>query len=187
MISIKKAQLKQIVAVSLFLLLFSIIVIAINTTTQKVSTNTTNTTNQTEPTLATIVNGKNIFDDPYIHTYFSRYNNLSDVDFKTLAERGSSAILKIGNVKNNIEGFILGNKKYAIHLVGCKIREKTCNLRINGAVFKDLSPDGTNTVDLDEDYSMRVKTVKIDYCDNRPVCDYLFQSYDLVEVEVVKK
>lgn len=148
----------------------------------------TNESNITiKPTLATVVNGKSIFDDSYTEIYLSHYTNLSYVDFKNLTQRGSSALLKAGNVETKIEGFVLNNKKYAVHLIACNREKGTCNFRVNGVLAKRLSPDGTNTFDLDENYMIKIKSIIIDFCDNRLVCDYLLQSYDLVEIEVVKR
>ena len=137
-----------------------------------------------EPKLATVVNNKDIFSDSYTITYLEHYNNLSKVNFENLTKK-SSALLKAGNADTKIEGFILNDKKYAIHLVGCNKEKGTCNFRINGALAKDLSPD--RVFGLDGNYSVKIKSIKFDYCDNRRVCDYLLQSYDLAEIEVVEK
>ena len=140
-----------------------------------------------KPKLATVVNGKNIFDDSYTPIYLGHYKHFSDVDFKDLTPRENSALLKAGNVETKIEGFVLNNKKYAIHLVACNREKGTCNFRINGAVAKDLSPNGISTFDLDENYAIKINSIKIDYCDNRRICDYYYQAYDLVEIEVMER
>jgi len=137
--------------------------------------------------LATVINGKNIFNDPYARVYLNRYNNFSGIDFKKLGERKKSVLLKAGNVETNVEGFVLNSKRYAIHLVSCNREEGTCNFRINGAIARSLSPNGIDTFNLNENHSIKINSIKIDYCDGRRVCDYYYQAYDLVEMEVVER
>ena len=137
--------------------------------------------------LATIINGRSIFEDAYAQVYLEHYRNFSDVAFKNMTERKKSALLTAGNAETKIEGFVIDNKKYAIHLIACDREKGTCNFRVNGVLAKGMSLEGTDTFILDDSYTLRVKSITFDYCDKRPVCDYLLQSYDLVELEVVRR
>ncbi|MFH2028859.1 MAG: hypothetical protein ABIJ08_06985, partial [Nanoarchaeota archaeon] len=66
---------------------------------------------------ATVVGNKNIFDYDYTFKYIKNYKYLSSVDYKDLNERSKTVFLKVGNANTLIKGFILNEKKYAIHLV----------------------------------------------------------------------
>lgn len=134
--------------------------------------------------LATTVDGKSMEDDPYIPKYLEHYKNFSYVDFE-YAQAGQSykIYLKAGNVKEKIYGYILNDQAYAIHLVGCDRSKKTCNLRINGILISALS--GGYIVNINDNYELDINSIKIDYCDNKDVCDYLFDTYDLVEAEII--
>lgn len=132
--------------------------------------------------LAAFVNGKNIFSDDYGKEYLMRNNNFSDIKFAKLTENTKTVSLKTGNVIDNIKGYEINKNKYAIHLIACDREKNTCNFRINGVLANDLGV--SNTFALDNSYGITVKSIKIDYCDNRRVCDFLFDAYDLVEIEV---
>ena len=136
------------------------------------------------PELATIVNGRSIDDDPYIKAeYLPHYNYFADVEFKALSER-TAFTLKTGNVEEKIEGLILNGKKYAFHLVGCHREEQTCTFRVNGMPLSDLHEG--DSVALDQEYTMKVKAIAIDWCDDREICDYKYWKYDKVDLEVGK-
>lgn len=138
--------------------------------------------NKNSGQLAAYVNGKNIFLDEYGKGYLERNSNFSELEFKELTENTKTVSFKTGNIIDNIKGYELDKNKYAIHLIACDRERNTCNFRINGVLAKELGV--SSTFDLDNRYKIKVKSIKIDYCDNRRVCDFLFDAYDLVEVEV---
>ncbi|MCK5283153.1 MAG: hypothetical protein KAK00_07110 [Nanoarchaeota archaeon] len=179
----KKGQFKQITILFIFLFIAAIISLAASKTKLAES----QIDNSIEPRLASAIGSKSVFTDPYLGTYLKNYKNLAHVKFEKLSKKGYFASLKDGNIKDNIEGFILNNRKYAIHLVGCNQEEETCNFRINGMLVKGLSQNGKNTIDLDDTYSIKINSIRMNYCDNRRFCDYTLQSYDKVELEVVER
>lgn len=183
--TIRRGQIKKLPTLILLTTILTVIVMAADGAMNDIFTSKSGVI--TKPALAAVINGKSIFDDAYVSSYLVKYNNLSDIEFKSLAQRERVASLKTGNVKNRIEGFILDNKGYAIHLIACDGEKGTCNFRINGLLVKDLSPSAESDFNLSENYSIRIKSIKFDYCDNRRICDYLLQSYDLVEIEVMKR
>ena len=139
------------------------------------------------PELATIINGKSI-DTPYIRSYIILYNNFSKVEFEKVENiLEKPVIMKFGNYNKKFQGTTIDNKNYVIHLVGCDREQKTCNFRVNGILAKELSPYGTDTFDLDDNYKIKINSIEFSYCDNRRFCDYDFQAYDRVEVEVVRR
>ncbi len=174
----KEAQLKQLIVIVFFLLVFSVVVIALNVTG-------VDGVNNLKSDLAAIVGGKNIFSDSYTVKYLDHHRNLSDVEFKEVSDEGSSASLKKGNAEGKIEGFVLDGKKYAVHLVGCDHEGDTCNIRVNGMLVKDIPADQETIIPLAGDHKIVVKKIELDYCDEREVCDYMFQAYDRVDVEVL--
>lgn len=141
--------------------------------------------NKTEPKLAEVVDGKSIHTEYYDNDY-SQHFNLSKISYEKINNNAlSSASLKIGNKMDWIKGFEINKEQYAIHLVGCNKQKKTCNFRVNGISFRDLS-EGT-LFDLNNGHTIKIKSIKIEFCDNKFVCDYMFDSYDLVEIEVFVK
>ena len=198
---VKRGQLKQLIFIFGVLLLFSIVAIAQNNNSQASALGLVNNstsllqeaiTNQNQsigtldPDLATVVDGKSIFDDPYLSTYMKKFNNLRDVQFKTLQERGGTKInFTSGNfVERKVEGFRLGNKNYGVHMTSCFKDSEECVFRING-LYTRLSPK-SNPFDLDGKYAVVVNVIHYDHCDEYP-CDYFFDAYDLVEAEVIER
>jgi len=142
--------------------------------------------NMLDPNLATVINGKSIFDDPYIGTYMQKFNNLMNVEFKTLQERDSNKInFTSGNfVEHKVEGFRLENKDYGIHMMSCFKDSNECVFRVNG-LYTRLST-GINPYNLNDNYMIRINAIHYDHCDRYP-CDYFFDAYDLVEAEVIER
>lgn len=182
---IKKGQTKKITVLILLVSVLTAIVMAANETANE--TIAGNYSVIAKPALATVIGNKNVFDDAYSSTYMQKYNNLSNVEFKTLTQKEMSISLSTGNQKSSVKGFTLDNENYAIHLIACNREKKTCNFRINGLLAKDISSSANSDMVLNDNYTVKVKSVKFDYCNNRRVCDYLLQSYDLVEMELVTR
>jgi len=212
----KIGQLKHLVFLIVILMGLSIIVIALNETTQEILGNisennasilnesaiggspnldnssvsanagVTNPLNNLDPNLATVVNGKSIFEDPYIEIYMQKFNNLRNVEFKTLTSQGDYFLLKVGHGDfGNLDGFILNNRKYVLHLLWCDHRVNDCIIRINGALF-NVSIEGKSTIGLDSGHLLKIKSIKFDVCELE-ICDYLYDVYDFVESEVVER
>jgi len=40
---------------------------------------------------------------------------------------------------------------------------------------------------LDESNMIVINKVLYDYCDNRRFCDYFYDAYDIIELEIVRK
>lgn len=175
-----KSQLKLIVIVGLVLASVFVGAVAVN---ESLSIPNESFLNKTEPKLAEFVNGKSIHTEYYGNVY-SKYFNLSKTKFE-LIKNGStvSTSLKIGNKIDWIKGFTINNENYAIHLVGCNRQKITCNFRVNGILVKDLSAGGIFYLNTNQ--SVKVKSITLDFCDNKFVCDYMFDSYDLVEIEIL--
>lgn len=147
--------------------------------------------NETEkPKLATVVNGKSIFDDSYTKIYLSHYNNFSDVNFREIKD-GSiiSALMKVGNFNHKHEGFIINNKKYVFDLIACDRETESCEFRINGMRTGKIHLDvdkGPVNFNINGEYKVKVNSIRYHICDpDLPVCDKRYEAYDLVNVSIV--
>ena len=132
--------------------------------------------------LAETVSGISMNDDPYIaYTYLPKYNYFSDLQFEEVTD-AKTVVLKHGNAPLPIAGFILGEKKYAVHLVGCNREEATCSFRISGILVRDMHEG--YSIYFDGQHNMKINAVALNICDDREVCDYLYRNYDRVDVGV---
>lgn len=141
------------------------------------------------PQLATEVNHQSI-NTPYIQNYLQTYNNFADIPYeKVLPNSAVQARFTGGNQEDNIKGFEIANKRYAIHLIACDYNYQQCFFRINGVPTGALhaSAQAQTTFDLDDTYQIRVDGMQFDYCDNRRFCNLHYEAYDIVNVSVMPK
>jgi hypothetical protein len=135
--------------------------------------------NVTEAKLATRINNQAIQRDVDTNMYLARYGNFSKVSFKKVEKISEKMSFKIDRTKKNFNGLIIDNKKYVFDMMGCY--NDICYARINGQPMK--LTQGMN-ISLEDGNTVYVKTARSDVCDRKPVCDMLYDSYDLVELEL---
>ena len=89
------------------------------------------------------------------------------------------------------KGYRFNKKLYAIHLIACDTNTKSCAFRINGIPTGKLNPENHKEIknpktefSLDETHSITIKNIQWNYCDNRRFCDYHYEAYNKVEVEI---
>lgn len=133
-------------------------------------------------TFASKINNKKIPTDKATKEYVSRYKNFSNVKFETVDKIKKDMVFKVDNDKKYFQGVVVDKKKYVVDVMGC--RKEICYARINGKPFKLI--EGMN-ITLEDGNILHVKTAKERVCDKKPVCDYVYDSYDLVEFEIVRE
>lgn len=145
------------------------------------------------PQLAQKINSISI-DTQYIREYLDLYKNFSDVPYKKLkANSTDNAILAVGAKEDNIRGIELSNKRYAVHLILCNHNTRECAFRINGvatgplATAEDDQAKAPSKFDLDENATLQINSIQMDYCDGRRFCNVYYEAYDIVNLTVLVK
>lgn len=143
------------------------------------------------PKLATVINGQSI-DDGYIRAYLGAYNYFSDIPYEVVLEGAAGeAVLAVGNQEDNIKGFEIEGKRYAIHLMACDYNLQRCSFRVNGVSTGGKHADrfdqneAVATFDLDDSYRIKINSITFDYCDNKRFCNLHYEAYDVVNVSVI--
>jgi hypothetical protein len=143
--------------------------------------------------LATVINGRSI-DTPYIQNYLRTYKNFSNIKYEKIPFNSTTKLrLTVGAKEDNIKGFEIGSKRYAIHLIFCDHITKTCAFRINGvatgalAAINNLKANITSKFDLDENYALQIENIQFYYCDNRRFCNVHYEAYDIVNISVMPR
>lgn len=146
--------------------------------------------NQT-PRLASKVNNTSI-DTPYITDYLKLYKNFSDIQYERLSKNSTvKTRLTAGAKEDNLRGFEMGYDRYAIHLILCNHNTKTCAFRVNGVTTGALSANSDKNAvvpskfDLDENSTLEITGIQLDYCNGRRFCNVYYEAYDIVNVTVV--
>ena len=101
--------------------------------------------------------------------------------------------MKKGLFYKGFNGHMINGKRYIIELLACDRRSKSCSFMINGDVvtknifLSDKEKEGKQVgFDLDGDYMLVINSIRFDYCDNKRICDYDYEAYDLVDIAVKK-
>ena len=144
------------------------------------------------PRLATRVNNHSA-DDHYVKGYLGIYKNFSDIPFQKI-KRNATANLKllVGAKEDNIRGFQVGNDRYAIHLIICNHNTGECAFRVNGVATGPLRDNNSDTgahskFSIDENKTLEVTGIQLDYCDGRRFCNVYYEAYDIVNLTVTAK
>ena len=93
-------------------------------------------------------------------------------------------------MKENINGININNQGYIIDVAYCKKADNYCILKINGVSTDKLYNSEINDSNkktefiLNDDYTLRIKSIIFDYCDGKRFCDYHFDAYDVIEIEI---
>ena len=111
----------------------------------------------------------------------SRNNHFQNLNFKPIDEEYTTEI-KEGYSYFDPKGYIINNKGYVIHLIKCVRELQGCYFRINGLSTGKLQAGDEYT--LDETHSLHIESIEYDYCDNKRFCDYYYDAYDRVEIDV---
>ncbi len=142
--------------------------------------------------LSKVYNEDNLeFDKNFRDDYLSKRNNFSDLHFKKVILKENARLI-VGNREDNIKGFEVNNKSFAIDLLGCNSYSKYCAFRINGVPtkqmysIKDFS-DRKTSFDLDGQYVMKIENIIFDFCDDRRFCHLGYEGYHVVDVSVERK
>lgn len=145
------------------------------------------------PLLADTVNNIST-NTPYIKQYLELYNDFSDIKYEqVLPNSETRAIMTIGNQEDNIKGFEVNGKRYAVHLLLCDYNLQRCFFRINGVPTKALhaskfgQPETQAIFNLDNVYKIKVNSITFDYCDNRRFCNLHYEAYDIVNISVMPR
>ena len=153
------------------------------------SINLTNVTN----ILAKVFNEDNLgFDREFKLQYLNEYKNFSYLNFKKVVGR-EGFIFSVGAKNDNIKGFNINNKNFAIDLLTCSSYERYCAFRINGVPtkklfsIKDFGNIRKKSFDLDENYTLKINSIEFDFCDNKRFCHLGYEGYHLVNVSIERK
>lgn len=143
--------------------------------------------------LANVVNNVSI-QTPYIKQYLATYNDFSDVMYeKVLPNSVTHEVLTVGNHEDNIKGFEINGKRYAVHLLLCDYNLQRCFFRINGVptgalhAFKEGQPEDSAAFNLDATYKIKINSITFDHCDNRRFCNLHYEAYDIVNISVMPR
>ena len=184
----------QTILLSILTLLFGSILFvsaAVTNSTINISTNESIDVNNAT-TLAKVYDEDNLdFDRDYKIKYLDLRNNFSDLNFKKVVDK-EDVTLTVGAKNDNIKGFYVNNKSFAIDLLGCNSYSRYCTFRINGVPTKQMySPkDFSNkkiSFDLDGQHVMKIENIVFDFCDNRRFCHLGYEGYHVVDVSVERK
>jgi len=144
-------------------------------------------------TLAKVFNEDNLdFDREFKNEYLSQHNDFSYLNFKSVVN-DEDDIFTIGAKNANIQGFNVGNKNFAIHLILCNSYERYCSFRINGIPtkklfsFEEFGNTKKNSFDLDENHTMRINSIDFNFCDNKRFCDFGTESYNILNLTITRK
>lgn len=148
--------------------------------------------NQT-PRLASKVNNISI-DTPYITDYLKLYKNFSDIQYERVPKNSTvKTKVVVGAKEDTVRGFEMGYDRYAIHLILCNHNTKTCAFRINGiatgalAAVNDENVGAPSKFALDENSTLEITGIQLDYCDGRRFCNVYYEAYDIVNMTVITR
>jgi len=130
-----------------------------------------------------VIDSPNSYDVEYAEQYLNIMKNFSDFGFEAIEVAHTT--MKSRNLIDDIRAYKIADKNYAIHLLGCSASDFSCVFRING-VPTGILREG-DTFDLNDGYTLRITSITIDYCDEARFCDLIYEAYDLVEIEVVRR
>jgi len=132
------------------------------------------------------------FDREYRIKYLNERNNFSNLNFKNVVDRDVTAFT-VGARNDNVKGFNVNNKNFAIDLIDCDSWERYCAFRINGVPtkklfsFSEFGGNRKNSFDLDGNYILKINSIEFDFCDNRRFCHLGYEGYHVVDVSIEKK
>ena len=102
-------------------------------------------------------------------------------------------VLKTGAKNENLKGYEIGGRKFAIHALSCSHRDKSCIFRINGVPTKSLkagietSNSEENSFQIDDNQYIKIQSVEIDQCDNKRFCNLAYEGYDVLHISIEGK
>ncbi len=133
------------------------------------------------------------YDKEYVKQYLNWHGNFSQLNFKKISSDNENIIFSMGNKINDLKGIQINQSNFAIHLVYCDEFEKFCKFRINGVpTTKIYPPEMTgigknNSFEFEENYILKINSIKFNQCDTHRFCNLGFEGYHLVNVSVEKK
>jgi len=143
--------------------------------------------------LAKVFNEDNLdFDKSYRLKYLNNHKNFSNINFKKVVDRDDNTFT-VGSRNDNIKGFDINNQSYAIHLLYCEPQGRYCAFRINGVPaarlhsFLEVENSKITFFDIDEDYVLKVNSIKFNQCDNKRFCHLGYEGYHVVDVSIERK
>ena len=185
-----KLNKKQVIVLLGIVFSLSIIVsaVSINNTQNNIIGITLNNTN-----LAKVFNEDNLgFDKAYRLRYLQKNNYFSYVKFKNLTDNERYA-LKVGAKNDRIRGINISGNNFVIDLLYCELNGRYCAFRINGVPaaqlhsFEEFGTSRKNSFDIDQNYVLKVNSIKFNQCDNKRFCHLGYEGYNIVDVSVEKK
>ncbi len=145
---------------------------------------------ETQPQLATIVGGKSIDDDSYTREYLRLRGFFGNLPLETV-DKDNGAVFNAGNVPEDIKGFVINDKIYAIHLILCTEEHNSCYFRVNGVPTGQITTkdsdvnDAAKSFTLEEEYRLEVNSIQFNYCGTYRFCDMRHEAHDVVNVSIV--
>ena len=136
--------------------------------------------------LAEIVNGQSR-NTNYINSYLRSHNNFEGLEFRNVEQKVTSQ-MRIGNDINNLKGYKLNFKNYAIHLIYCEKTSNSCFFRINGIPTKRIysteikSENIQKSFNIDDRYQLKINSINFDSCGELNYCDAGSEAFDLVNI-----
>ena len=118
----------------------------------------------------------------YTQYYFSIMHDFAGLEYVPI--QNVQVQLKSRNVVDDLRGYEIGGKRYAIHLLACFPSDFSCAFRINGIPTRKLREG--DSFALNDGYILKINKITIDECDGRRFCDIVYDSYDTVDIEVIK-
>ncbi|HLC44246.1 hypothetical protein J4419_00740 [Candidatus Woesearchaeota archaeon] len=136
--------------------------------------------------LSASVAGKSVLDDEFAQVYLDHNNYFQDVAFDNLDGVAlKSYEVQVGNNERKPTGIQKGVERYVIDVLACSDADAACWLRINGVIFKWV-PKGAE-IQLDTGTVLRISDILINQCNGEQFCDYYYEAYDEVELEVTQR
>ncbi len=141
--------------------------------------------------LAEEVNGISI-EDSYIQEYLELRNDFEDLLFAYLSD-GSLSMKEGNSITEEVKGYIIDGRKYAIHLILCDEEFRGCYFRINGVPTgrlisqDDSRSEGERSFVLDNNYTMDIKSIRFNDCGTRRFCDVYWNEENIVELSITNK
>lgn len=120
---------------------------------------------------------------------FLRWNkNYSEIRYEEITD-SANHILTVGNKIDNIKGYKINGKGYAIELLACDRNRNSCAFRVNGVptkrIYQKDVDEEPKSFDLGDGSVLMIDSIEFDKCDYG-VCDLHYDGYDAVDVGVVE-
>lgn len=136
--------------------------------------------------LSSRVAGKSVLDDEYAQEYLNHNDYFPDVAFDNLDGVALKPYaVQVGNNEKKPTGIQKGAERYVIDVIACSEEFSACWMRINGVIFKRFTKE--ETIQLDDMTALRITDIKFGQCGGQQFCDYYYEAYHEVEMEIVQR